>query len=159
MIVEELMSPKVKSCLPDATLAEAARFMWDNDCGCVPVVDAGERVVGMLTDRDICMATYIQGKAPQEIPVQGVMTRSIVSCGPLETIAAAESTMRRAQVRRLPVIDPIGRLVGVLSLNDIARRASDGRTPAAAIGITDLTLTLAAVCRPRETSEANGADA
>jgi CBS domain-containing protein len=153
MTVGELMTKDVKSCQLEATLADAARIMWDYDCGCVPIIDADDGVVGMLTDRDICMATYIQGKAPQDIPVQGVMTREVVSCGPQQTLAAAEGTMRRAQVRRLPVLDPMGRLIGVLSLNDVARRASDGRTPATSIGVADLTLTLGAVCRPRTTNE------
>jgi CBS domain-containing protein len=125
MNVEKLMSKEVKSCSPHQSLADAARLMWDRDCGCIPIQD-GDRVVGMITDRDICMAAYFNGKSLQDIRIADAMTRDPATCHPEDTLEAAEAVMKQAQVRRLPVTDPSGRLVGILSLNDLARVLSQG---------------------------------
>src|SRR5690606_29437634 len=108
MRVQELMTKEVQTCQPHHTLAEPARLMWECDCGVVPVVDDARRVVGMVTDRDICMATYTQGKPPSAIPVQSVMAKNVVSCRVDEDLASAEQKMQKAQVRRLPVVDQDG---------------------------------------------------
>ena len=77
MRVEQLMTRTVETCEPHDTLVTAARIMWTRDCGCVPVVvpeEGGHRVVGMLTDRDVCMAAYLQGRPLSEISVASVMS-------------------------------------------------------------------------------------
>ncbi len=130
MKVADLMTKNVRSCAPTCTLNDAAREMWENDCGVVPVVDAGRTVVGMITDRDICMAAYTRGRPLGEIPVDQVMARKLLTCRPDTALTQAEETMRTAQIRRMPVTDERGALVGLISLNDIARAATtrNGRT-------------------------------
>jgi CBS-domain-containing membrane protein len=124
MLVEDLMTRNVASVRSDQTLAVAARLMWDCDCGALPVVDAdGAKVVGMITDRDICMATWSREVAPSGIFVREAMSENLVVCQPRDPIGRAESIMRTKQVRRLPVVDSERRLLGILSLADIARAA------------------------------------
>lgn len=124
MKVRDLMVPEVKCCATYSTLNSAAQMMWDNDIGCIPVVDNDGRTIGMLTDRDICMAAYIQGVSLTGALVTSAMSEEVFSCAPDDDIAAAEKLMREKQVRRLPVIDPQERLVGIISLNDVAQEAS-----------------------------------
>jgi CBS domain-containing protein len=124
MLVEDLMTRNVASVRSDQSLAVAAQLMWDCDCGALPVVDAdAARVVGMITDRDICMATWSRGLAPGAITVGEVMSKNLAACQPRDAIARAESIMRTKQIRRLPVVDSGRRLLGILSLADIARAA------------------------------------
>ena len=127
MQVEALMTKDVMTCSPQDTLNKAAQIFWDCCCGCVPVVDPNSQVVGMLTDRDVSMAAYIQGRALRDIQVSTAMSDNPLSCSSEDTIATAENLMRDKTVRRLPVIDNDGRLVGLLSLNDIAREAARQR--------------------------------
>lgn len=121
MKVRDLMVPEVKCCATNSPLNTAAQIIWDNDIGCVPIVDNDGHVVGMLTDRDICMAAYTRGVSLRELPVTSAMSKKVFSCAPDEDIAAAEKVMREKQVRRLPLIDPHGRLARVISVSDVAR--------------------------------------
>jgi CBS-domain-containing membrane protein len=104
---------------------DAARIMWEQDCGCVPVVDDGGTVVGMITDRDICMAAHIRGRTLTHMNVGSAASKSIVTIGEDESIRRAGELMREAQVHRLPVVNSAGRLVGLLSMSDLARRTHD----------------------------------
>jgi CBS domain-containing protein len=122
--VEQLMSRNVATCRPDDRLSRAAQLMWERDCGVVPVTvtDGGtERVVGMVTDRDVCMAAYTQGRPLADVPVATAMSHDVRTCGPTDRIGSALQLMAAAQLRRLPVVDGAGRLLGVLSLADVAR--------------------------------------
>jgi hypothetical protein len=92
--------------------------MWDGDIGCVPVVAESGHVVGMVTDRDICMAALTREQPLREIPVAVAMSKEILSCPPDATLIEAEEIMRSGQLRRLPVIDSDSSLVGIVSLND-----------------------------------------
>jgi CBS domain-containing protein len=123
MKVGELMSRNVRTCLPTDSINDAARIMWDSDCGCVPVVRDDGKVVGMITDRDICMAAYTQGRSLMHMTVESAASKSVVTVGEDEILRRAAELMRGAQVRRLPVVDGAGKLVGLLSLADFARRA------------------------------------
>jgi CBS domain-containing protein len=123
MKVKDLMAEVVFTCTPEAPLSEAARIMWERDCGIVPVVDGTGRVAGVVTDRDACMAALTQGRPLSEIPVRSAMATGIHTCHPDHDVAHAEKVMRTRQILRLPVVDDADRLVGLLSLNDIARRA------------------------------------
>jgi len=129
MKIGELMTQNVRTCLPTDTLSTAAQLMWDGDCGCIPVVsdDGSKRVVGMITDRDICMAAHFHGCRPREIAVGDVMSKSVRSVGPSEDLADAEAIMRDAQVRRLPVVDSNQEILGMVSLADLAREANRKR--------------------------------
>jgi CBS domain-containing protein len=123
MRVFELMTQDVHTCRPDEALDQAARIMWDYDVGVVPVIDEERRVVGIVTDRDLCMAAYTQGKALTEIPIEQVMSKRIIVAAAEDLVVRAERMMQDAQVRRLPVVDDQGRLIGILSQNDLLREA------------------------------------
>ena len=124
MKVETLMKTDVNACCADDTGSCAAKIMWERDCGFVPVVDENERVLAVVTDRDLCMAAYTQGKPLHEIQLHTLMSKELFSCRPDDDLAKAETVMRSRQVRRLPVTDGEGRLKGILSLSDITREAA-----------------------------------
>lgn len=143
MLVAELMHSDVKTCAPDDTLAHAAQLMWENDIGAVPVVE-GDRVIAMLTDRDMSMGAFMRGKPLHEIPVSDVASKHLVTVSANESLDAAEQKMREHQVRRLPVVlDGSNRLAGILSLGDLARNMDrDG------ISSEDVGRTLEAISEP-----------
>jgi CBS domain-containing protein len=114
----------------DEPLATAARLMWEEDCGVLPVLDGEERVIAMITDRDVCMAAYTQGLPLEAIPVSSAMSSQLFAVRPNDPVALAEKQMGERQIRRLPVIDADGRALGILSMNDLARetgRLTSGR--------------------------------
>ncbi len=126
MKVEQLMTRNVETCRATDRLNRAAQIMWEHDCGVVPVTaaaDDGARVVGVITDRDICMAAYTQGGTLGDIPVASAMSHEVFSCRPTDALAVALKVMETNQVHRLPVVDQDDQVVGVLSLADIAREA------------------------------------
>jgi CBS-domain-containing membrane protein len=120
--VGEIMTEAVASCSPDEPLNAAAQQMWERDCGVVPVLVNGE-LAGIITDRDICMAAYTQGRPLASIAIKDVMARHVHACRRDDTLARAASLMADGQVRRLPVVDAENRLVGIVSMADIARSA------------------------------------
>lgn len=123
MKVEELMITGVGTCHPEDQASEAARIMWEFDCGALPVVDADSLVVGMVTDRDLCMASYLEGKPLHDIAVRRAMSHDLWSCQAQDDLSNAEETMRTHRVRRVPVTDADGKLCGILSLSDLSREA------------------------------------
>jgi CBS domain-containing protein len=146
MRVEEVMTQDTKTCRPDDSLSRAAQIMWDGDCGCVPVVDAAGKAVGMITDRDICMAAYTRGQVLSEMTVASVCSPRVVGVDPGESVGSAERLMREYKVRRLPAVDRQGRVVGIVSMNDLARKcAGSGRGNADTEGVVR---TLAAIGTP-----------
>ena len=157
MKVEQLMTKDVACCTPSTTLNDAAHMMWQNDCGSLPVLqsDKDRRVVGMITDRDICMAAYHQGKSLKEIAVKDAMSRSVRACAPSDDVSEAEKLMRDAKVRRLPVVDDQSSLVGCLSLAQIVRKAGNGRN--ADIPGKEVVETLASICEPTPGSRSESA--
>ena len=161
MTVERLMTKDVQTCRAGDSLDDAARIMWDCDCGCVPVVtdgDGGVRVVGMLTDRDICMAGYTQGRRLCDIPVASAMSREVCSCRTSDSIGSALRVMRTKQVHRLPVVDAQEQLVGMLSFADVAREAA--REPARMkpqVPALEVAETIEGIRQPRESRDVSGA--
>jgi CBS domain-containing protein len=125
MRIEQLMTKLPKSCQSGDTLGEAAQLMWDHDCGCLPVTadDGSQRVIGMITDRDICMAALSHGEPLKGIRVGDAMATDVWACNPGDSPCEAEAIMREARVRRLPVVDEADQLLGLISLADIAREA------------------------------------
>jgi CBS domain-containing protein len=150
MRVEELMSHDVKVCLPGDTLNRVAELMWDHNCGFLPVVRdrASLALSGVITDRDIAMAAYTQGNTLSAIPVSVAMARGVKVCYPSDDISTVEALMRLKQVHRLPVTDNDDRVVGVISLNDIAQ-ASQSEARAREVSSTGVAETAAAISRPR----------
>jgi CBS domain-containing protein len=125
--------------------------MWDHDCGCLPVSsgDGVERVVGVITDRDICMSALFQNKPLRELRVADAMAKHVQVCRPGDSLADAEMAMREARIRRLPVVDTDDVLVGIISLADLAQEAARERA-ATTREITESEVgdTLATICEP-----------
>jgi CBS domain-containing protein len=119
--VRDLMSPSPITCRPADDLRLAAQRMWEGDFGVLPVVDEARKPVGILTDRDICMAAYTRGRALAELSVADAMSRGVRTCKPSHSLRSAMDLMVTHQVRRLPVVSDEGTLVGIVSLADIAR--------------------------------------
>ncbi len=150
MNVFEVMTRRVFSCRPEDSLETAAAVMWDHDVGCLPVVGEGGAVVGMITDRDICMAAYMRGARLAEVDVASVMSRALYACSPEQSVSKAEEVMRLDRIRRTPVVDEQGRLIGILSLGDLAREAIHQKRRKYGEALdAEVTTTLAAVCEPR----------
>ena len=146
MRISELMSKPVITCPSSGTLDHAARLMWEFDCGIVPVVGDDGRLVGVVTDRDICVAAYTQGRALREIPVTVAMATRVVAIHAEDVVETAELLMHDNQLRRVPVIDNDGRPIGIVSMNDLARLAA--RSERSGVD-RELVRTLAAICQPR----------
>jgi CBS domain-containing protein len=117
--VGEIMTENVATCMPHETLEQCAQLMWDRACGCVPIVDDDDHPIAIVTDRDVCMAAYTQGKPLSSIQVATVMSLRVHTVGMSVAVPTAEAIMRRQRVRRLPVVDNLGRIVGILSFSDI----------------------------------------
>jgi CBS domain-containing protein len=117
----ELMTANPACCTPEQTVREAARFMREHDCGCIPVVEDTERnrIVGVVTDRDITCRCTADGKGP-ETPVRDAMSKDPRCCGPDDEVERVEQIMSDAQVRRVPVVDESGCCVGVIAQADLA---------------------------------------
>jgi len=119
MKVREVMSKKVVYCGPETRLDEAIFLMGKHNCGFLPVVGDGGNVIGVITDRDMCMALGARKMKPADLRVWDVMPRKLFACTPDDDIHCALTTLREGRIRRLPVIDRDGALAGVLSIDDI----------------------------------------
>ena len=134
MKVKELMTTPVITCRTSALLGEVAEAMLAGGCGCVPLVDSRHRLMGIVTDRDVCLAVA-QHKSPWEVAARDVMARKTFSCGTDDHIDAALVAMKEHRVRRIPVIDDLHHVKGLISIDDIIRNTgvAEGRLPAEAV--------------------------
>lgn len=148
--ISELMCPNPTSCVASDALSDVAKMMWDYDCGAVPVVADDQQVIGVITDRDICMAAYTQGKALSEIAVRVAMSSPAVCCAIDEEFCRVHELMQVHQVRRLFVTDSNSRLLGTLSLGDLARHSEKSHARGLNHFRINVARTLAAVSRSRE---------
>jgi CBS domain-containing protein len=146
MKVKTLMTREVVFCEPNDPMSTAAHLMWDNDCGVVPVVNEKQVVVGMVTDRDLCMASLLGGRPLSEMPVREAMSPCVVFCSPGDELRSVHGKMREHQIRRLPVVNDENKLVGIVTLNDLAVEAFGGKGGAASKRQREVGKTLAAVC-------------
>jgi len=136
MKVTEFMSQDVETVSPDRPIREAAQFMLRADAGAMPVSE-GDRLIGMVTDRDIAVRAVAEGLGP-DTPVRDVMTSDLVYCFDDEEVEAVAMKMSDAQVRRMPVLSRDGEsLVGIVSLGDISRSDQSEAASVALDGITD----------------------
>jgi CBS domain-containing protein len=124
MRVAEIMTESPACCSQDDTVQQAARLMEQHDCGCLPVVDGDQRVTGVVTDRDIACRCVAQGK-DATTPVSEVMTAQASCCGPEDDAAEAARIMAEGKVRRVPVVDGDGRVVGMVAQADLARHRDE----------------------------------
>ena len=146
MIVKEFMVNNVWTCGPDTNLEAAAMMMWDHDCGSIPVVDHDGHPIGIITDRDIAMASALNHKALWDISAKEVMNgRPVFTCKSDDDIKAALRQMQSHKVRRLPVTDHFGYLEGILTIDDIVAGTEQGSVALLSFG--DTINTLKAVCK------------
>jgi CBS domain-containing protein len=124
MKVFEIMTLDVGFCGLEDSLAKAAEIMWQKDCGIVPIVDAENRVVGMITDRDIAIAAATRNLKPSEIKSKEMIFREIAACEMNNNVKKVLKKMRRNRVKRLPVTSEKGELLGIISISDILLKAS-----------------------------------
>ena len=115
MTAKDLMTANVKSCGADADLASVAKIMWDCDCGTVPIVNEERKVIGIITDRDICIAAATRSTAPANIRVREVIAGPVHTCFSEDGVSTVLRTMKERRVRRLPVLDRQERLVGIVN--------------------------------------------
>ena len=122
--VHEVMTDRPRCVTAETTVSEAAQLMKSDDVGSLPVLD-GEQLAGMITDRDIVVRAIAEGKDPRGMPVREVASREHVRVNAYDDLSSALHSMASLQVRRLPVVDDDGRLVGILAQADVAREAKD----------------------------------
>jgi CBS domain-containing protein len=157
--VSAIMSESVRSCSPGDSLNRAAQIMWESNCGAVPVVAEDGTVLGVVTDRDISMACYTRGSGPAASSVASVVSRPACCCSPDDTIERACAIMGQEQVRRLPVAGPDGRIVGIITLADIACYVQSlGGDPGPARAAFTTTLAAISERRPAATDTAVAAE-
>ncbi len=126
MRVKDVMMGTPASCTPETNLGTAVEIMWQRNCGILPVIDEEKKVVGVVTDRDICIALGTRNQLPGEISVSQVAFGKPYTCKPEEDVRTALATMIQGKVRRLPVINSEGKLEGILSMDDVVLH-SDAR--------------------------------
>jgi CBS domain-containing protein len=142
MKIRDVMTSDVETCHPDTDLATVVRMMWDRDCGFIPVIDATGLLRGVVTDRDICIASATRRVLPEYMSAHQAMTHPVHACVPDDEVADALRAMKQYKVRRMPVIDSNGAVKGVISMNDIVLASQQGLGPDA----KDIVATLAAIC-------------
>ena len=124
-VVRSVMTVDVVTCTPGDTLHRAAQIMWERDCGAVPVVDAAGRVAGIITDRDLAMGAFTQGLPLVAIPVGRVASGRVYTVSVGASVDDVVSVMGQQRVRRVVVVDAHQKVVGIVSLADVARFVSE----------------------------------
>lgn len=150
MKVQDIMTSDVQCCGPDTNLAAAAKMMWDSDCGALPVLNVQGQVMGMVTDRDICMAAATKNKPAWDITVWETVAGKAYICHLSDDVHTALDIMKREKVRRLPVVDEDGVLQGIVAMNDfvlLAGEAKGGKAPA--LSYEDVVRTMKAISAHR----------
>jgi CBS domain-containing protein len=126
MTCAEVMTPSPTACNPQHTAIDAAELMRREDCGLLPVVsEDGKKLIGVLTDRDIVLKVVAEGRDPRSTAVSEVMTTDVVTCLPQESVEMAMEQMATRQVRRIPIVDRDGSLVGIVAQADVATRIAN----------------------------------
>ena len=134
MKISEVMTRNVKTVTPDTTAQEAAGFMLSEDAGSMPVSE-GDRLIGMVTDRDIAVRGVAKGRGP-ETPVRELMTDQVICVREDDDVDDVASKMSETQVRRLPVVDEDDRLCGIVSRGDLSRETNDESAHQALEGVS-----------------------
>lgn len=131
MLVNEIMKKPPATCTTNDTVADAAKVMHEHKCGFVPVVDPRGAVVGVVTDRDVCLVVAGKNRAMTHVPVEDAMSHPVFGCYPDENVKTTLVTMAKRRVRRLLVLDKHGHLQGVLSVDDVIQASDRRGSPAA----------------------------
>ncbi|MCY3002668.1 MAG: CBS domain-containing protein [Planctomycetota bacterium] len=146
MKIETLMTSDVRTCRANDSLSAAAQAMWEGDLGCLPVVDDSKGVVGILTDRDVLMASHLRGAPLWTIAVSEAMASVVFSVSPSDSVEDVLERMQSLQVRRLPVVSKEGELVGIVSLGQLACAVANDAAP---LKPRDIAAAFAAISAPR----------
>ncbi len=127
MTCKDVMTADPKCCLPDDTVARAAEIMREEDVGPVPVVSdrTAQRLAGIVTDRDIAIKVVAAGRDPRSTRVDEVMSKDVITCRAEDDYGQALHAMARHQVRRIPVVNEDGALLGIISQADVARQGNE----------------------------------
>lgn len=150
MKVKDIMTREMQCCGPDTNLAAAAKMMWDSDCGVLPILNVQGQVLGVITDRDICMAVATKNQVPSAITAWETSSGKAITCRQDDDVHTALDLMERGKVRRLPVVDEDGLLQGMLSMNDLVLAAGERRGRRSSdLSAEDVLNTLKAVCAHR----------
>ena len=141
MLVSDIMTLDPNVCAPECTAQDAARRMQALSLGALPVVSADGKLVGIVTDRDLCMTVLPEQRDAKEVTVAQCMSSAVACCAAGEPVERALAVMREHHVRRLPVVDSAGRVLGIVSLTDIIRYA--------ALPEPEVVAAVAHICEPR----------
>lgn len=135
MNCQDVMTPAPICCVPDDVVIDVARLMRSQDIGSIPVVvdHTSQRLVGMLTDRDLAIRVIAEGRDPRETAVRDVMSMQPVSCQATDVYQQALQAMGEYQLRRIPVVDSAGRLAGIIAQADVATRLAQPSTTGAIV--------------------------
>lgn len=148
--VERIMTDDLRTCREGDTLSTPARLMWDHDCGSVVVLDDRDLLAGIITDRDLCMASYLQGLPLTAIRVGAVMTRNVQTCRTEQSVTQVAALMGQHQVHRMPVVNAHGHPMGIVSIADIVRQA---HLLGAALAQDIIFQMLRSICQPRHRAD------
>lgn len=121
MQVREIMTPNPACCTPRTSLRDAAKMMADRDCGELPIIDDQGKLVGVVTDRDICCRGVAQGLNPEQMDVREVMSSPVAALHPEDSVEDCCKLMDEHQIRRVPIVDEDGKCCGIVAQADIAR--------------------------------------
>lgn len=149
MRIQDICTANPRTCAPDSNLASVAGMMWETDCGIIPVVDWNNKILGVVTDRDIAIAASTRNLSPALITAGDVISRKVHSCRLQDDVRIALRTMTKESVRRLLVVDDSGRLQGIISLNDIVLASRDAKAGRPGdVTYQEVVAVLDAICRP-----------
>lgn len=154
MQVKDIMTLNPRTCQPATNLAAVVKLMWDGDCGTVAVTDSSGKIVGMITDRDVCIALATKNQPASQLRAEDVISGKVFACKTDDDVRSAFTTMKDQRVRRLPVVDDLGKLQGVLSMNDVV--LATARKPQE-IAADDVLSTFRAICEHRPARAASAA--
>ena len=137
MLVKDVMTHPVRTCHPTTSAGEAAEAMATAGVGCLPVVDAHRRLIGIVTDRDVCVLVA-RRRNPWDVPVSDLMTGDVVSCRASDHVDVALVAMKENGLRRIPATDVHAHVVGLVSIDDVIRRTGTGRSVIAGEAVLDV---------------------
>ena len=150
MKVKDVMTTNPRFCRPKDTLAQVVESMWERECGILPTVDKTNRVTGVITDRDVALGVWRKDRAPRDIRVDELPLARLYSCALTDDVDDALRIMRRALVRRLPIIDENETLVGIISMDDLALHVKELEGTKNGLTAQNVAEALKAICSPRE---------
>ena len=157
MKVQDVMTRNVATCRPNSTLAEAAGLMWQHDCGVIPIIDDQKKVVGVITDRDICMAVALNNRLASEVAVTEVSSGKVFAGSPQSDVDELLATMKNKKILRVPVVESDGRIVGIVSFSDLVQHSEEARgLKKPEISYEQVVDTRKAITHPDEAAKSSG---